>query len=54
MLPYGSICLISFDIITGGIVVVACFDRFILSPESVISSMLILGVFGGFKYNLLN
>ena len=33
---------------------VACFDRCILSPEFVISSMLLLGVFCGFKYNLLN
>ena len=40
VLPSGSI---SFDIITGAIVVVAHFSRCIFAPESVIASVLLLG-----------
>ena len=40
VLSSGSLAIISVDIITGAIVVVACFDRCIFAPESAISSML--------------
>ena len=40
--PSGSLALISFSIITGAIVGVACFDRCIFAHESEISSMLLL------------
>ena len=43
VLPYGSLSVISFDIITGAIVVVACFGRCIFAPESVIAVVLFLG-----------
>ena len=47
MLPSGSLAVISFVIIMGAIVLVACFDRCILSLESVIDIMLLLGKFVG-------
>ena len=47
MLPSGSIAFISFVIITGGIVGVACLYKYIFAPESVISSMLLLRLLGG-------
>ena len=43
VLPYGSIAVIPFEIITGAILVVACFAGFICASESVITSMLLLG-----------
>ena len=43
VIPYGSLVVISFKIITGAIVVVACFARYIFAPESVIASVLLLG-----------
>ena len=43
VLPYGILAVISFDIITGAILVLACFARCIFAPESAISSMLLLG-----------
>ena len=46
VLPYGSLAVISVDIITGDIVVLACFDRGIFATESVISSILLLVVLG--------
>ena len=49
VLPYGSLAVISFDIITGRIFVVACFARFIFAPESAIASMLLLVGLGGVK-----
>ena len=47
VLPSGSLAVISFASITGAIVVVDCFDRYILSPESVIDIMLSLGGLSG-------
>ena len=42
VLPYGSLALISFTIIIGGIVGVIFFARCIFAPESEIASMLLL------------
>ena len=42
MLPSGSLAFISFSIITGDIVGVACFARCIFAPVSVIAGMLLL------------
>ena len=47
VLPYGSLTFISFSIITGGIVGVACLVRCILAPYSTISSMVVLSGLGG-------
>ena len=47
VLPYGSLYVISFVIIAGDIVVVAFFNRYIFSPESAISSILLQVVLGG-------
>ena len=47
VIPYGSLAVISFDIITGDIVVVDCFARCVFAPESAISSMFLLGKFCG-------
>ena len=47
VIPSGSLAVISFEIIIGAIVVVACFARFVFAPESVIASMLLLRVLGG-------
>ena len=47
MLPSDSLAVISFDIITGAIVVVACFHGCIFAPESAIDRILLLGYFGG-------
>ena len=43
VLPSGSITVISFGIITGTLLVVACFDRCIFAPESAISIMFLPG-----------
>ena len=43
VLPSGSLTEISVDIITGAILVVACFPSCIFAPESAIASMLLLG-----------
>ena len=42
VLPSGILDVFSFDIITGSIVVVDCFGRCILAPESEIVSILLL------------
>ena len=42
VLPSGSIDVLSFEIVTGAIIVLACFDRCIFSPESVIVSAFLL------------
>ena len=42
VIPYVSIAFISFSIIVGVILGVACFYSCIFSPESVIDSMLLL------------
>ena len=43
VLPSISIAVIPFEIITGAILVVACFARCIFESKSVIASMLLLG-----------
>ena len=48
MLPSDSLAVVSFEIITGAIVVADCFAMCIFSPESAIAIMLLLGLFGGF------
>ena len=53
VLPSGIICIISFGIITGSIVVTACFDRYIFAPESEISIMLLPGELGGVPIQLI-
>ena len=47
MLPSGSFAFISFYIITGAIVGVACLDRCVFAPESEFASMLVLVGLGG-------
>ena len=47
VLPSGSLDVVSFEIITGYIAVVACFSRYIFAPESAIYSMFLLEEFGG-------
>ena len=47
VIPSGSLDFISFSIITGAIVGVACFARYIFAPESDIASMLLLVGLGG-------
>ena len=42
VLPSGSLAFISFSIITGAIVEVACLARCIFAPKFVIASMLVL------------
>ena len=51
MLPYVSLAVISFDIFTGAILVVACFSKFIFAPESKIASMLLVGECGWVSIN---
>ena len=43
VLTYGSLAVMSFEIITGAIFVVAFFARFIFAPKSGISSVFLLG-----------
>ena len=43
MLPSGSLSVISFDIITGAIVFVACFAGCIFETDSVIAIVLLRG-----------
>ena len=43
MLSSGSLAVMSFEIMTGSIVVVACSSRYIFAPESAISSVFLLG-----------
>ena len=47
VLPSGSLVVISFEIITGAIVVVAYFSRCMFAPDSEITSMLLLIRLGG-------
>ena len=47
MLPYSSLAVISVDIITGEILVVACFARCIFAPEAAIDIVLLIGGLGG-------
>ena len=46
-LPFYSLDIMSFEIMIRNIILVACFDRCIISPESVIASVFLLGAFGG-------
>ena len=43
VLPYGSFDVISFEIMNGNVLVVACFDRCIFAPESEIARISLLG-----------
>ena len=45
VLSYDSLSVIPFEIMTGTIVVVACFARGIFSPKSTIASVFLLGFF---------
>ena len=47
IIPSVSLAVISFGIIIGTILVVACFSRCIFAPESTIASIFLLGEFGG-------
>ena len=47
VLPSGSLTVISFEIMTGAIVVVACFSRCIFAPESASANVFLLGELGG-------
>ena len=47
LLPSGSLSVISFDIFTWAIVVVAYFDRCIFAPEAEIYILSLLGELGG-------
>ena len=47
VLPSGSLAVISFEIMTGAIVVVACFARCIFAPMSAIAGVFLLGEFDG-------
>ena len=47
MLPSDNIAIILFDIITGAVLVVACFYRCVFAPDSAIYSILLLVVLGG-------
>ena len=53
VLPYGSFSVMSFGIITGTIVVVSCLDRCMLTPESAIDIVCLLGELGGFPILLI-
>ena len=53
VLPSGSLSVISFDIITGGIVCVVLFSRWIFAPESMIVGVYFLGELGGFLILLI-
>ena len=53
LLPYGTLAVMLFLIITGAIVVVACFARFIFAPVSAIASVFILGELGGFPIQFI-
>ena len=46
VLPFSSLAVMSFEIMTGGIVVVACFARCIFPPQSAIASVFLLEEFG--------
>ena len=47
LIPSGSLAFISFSIITGAVVGVACLDMCIIAPEFAIASMLVLVGLGG-------
>ena len=53
MIPFGGLSVISFDIITGAIEVVACFVRCIFAPEYAIFSMFLIVVMGGVSIQFL-
>ena len=43
LIPYGSLAVILFDIMTGSIVLVACFNRCIFAPKSAIVRLFLIG-----------
>ena len=47
VIPSGILAVISVDIITEFLLLVACFSGCVFTPESVISSMLLIGGLGG-------
>ena len=53
VLPSRSLAVMSFEIMTGYIFVVAYFDRCIFTPESTIDSVFLLGEFGGFPIRFI-
>ena len=53
VLPYSSLAVISFHIITGFILVVASFSGCIFVPDSAIDKMLLIGESGGVPIKLI-
>ena len=53
LLQSGSLDVISVDIIKEVIVVVACFVRCVFTPDSDITSMLLLGGLGGISIQFI-
>ena len=53
VLPSSRLAVISFDIITGAFIVVACFGRGIFAPDSGISSVLLLVELCGFPIQFI-
>ena len=53
VLPSGSLSVMLFEIMTGAIVVVACFSRCIFVTESTFASVFLLGQFGGVSINFI-
>ena len=47
LIPYRNLAVISFDIITAAIIVVACFARCVFAPETKFYSIFLLGGLGG-------
>ena len=46
VIPSGILAVMSFEMMTGDIVVVDCFARCIFAPEYTIASLFLLGEFG--------
>ena len=53
VIPSCRLYVVSFEIMTGTIVVADFFDRCIFAPESSISSLVLLGEFGGFPIQFI-
>ena len=47
VLPSGRLAVVSFYVVTGVIVGVACLDGYMFAPDSEISSVYLLGKLGG-------
>ena len=54
VLSSGSLVVVSFEIITGAILLVACFVKHVLATESAIASIFLLVGLGGVLIQLLN